>query len=61
MNREEAERLCATVLDDTDRAMRDAIAEMDKSGSLDIELYALQLETLRGLISNTKDKIMLDI
>lgn len=61
MNREEAERLCVTVLDDTDRAMRDAIAEMDKSGSLDIELYALQLETLRGLISNTKDKIMFDI
>lgn len=61
MNREEAERLCVTVLDDTDRAMRDAIAELDKSGSLDIELYALQLETLRGLISNTKDKIMLDI
>lgn len=61
MNREEARRLCATVLDDTDRAMRDAISRLEQDSSLDIELYALQLETLRGLISNTKDKIMLDI
>lgn len=61
MNSEEAKRLCATVLDNTDTAMRDAIAELDKSGSLDTELYALQLETLRGLIANTKDKIMFDI
>ena len=61
MNREEAKRLCATVLDNTDRAISDAIAILDMDSSLDVQLYTAYLETLQGLIGNTKDKIMFDI